>query len=259
MAQALYDYWFVQFDFPDENGKPYKSSGGKMVWNSQLKQEIPDGWDVARISDVCDINSQTYQAKEAWSHVEYLDTSNLTENLISEITYINLETESLPSRAKRKVQHLDVLFSSVRPNQRHLGIILNPPSHLLVSTGFVVLSAQKEKTSPYMIYCIVKSEEVVQAMQKIGELATSSYPSIRPEDLASVQFATPKSGSNLFAAYNRVVAPLYQRIDNIKQEIKKLTKQRDFLLPLLMNGQVQVKPQGVNYHFMEYKNPPLVA
>ena len=249
MAQALYDYWFVQFDFPDENGKPYKSSGGKMVWNSQLKQEIPDGWDVTRISDVCDINSQAYQTKDAWSHVEYLDTSNLTENVISEITHINLETESLPSRAKRKVQHLDVLFSSVRPNQRHLGIILNPPSNLLVSTGFVVLSAQKEKTSPYMIYCIVKSEEVVQAMQKIGELATSSYPSIRPEDLASVQFATPKSGSNLFASYNRVVAPLYQRIDNIKQEIKKLTKQRDFLLPLLMNGQVQVKP--LNYRLSD--------
>lgn len=249
MAQALYDYWFVQFDFPDENGNPYKSSGGKMVWNEVLKREIPEGWDVARIRDVCDINSQSYQAKEAWSHVEYLDTSNLKENVISELTCINLETEPLPSRAKRKVQHLDVLFSSVRPNQRHLGIILNPPSHLLVSTGFVVLSTQKEKTSPYMIYCIVKSEEVVQAMQKIGELATSSYPSIRPEDLASVQFATPTSGSNLFAAYNRVVAPLYQRIDNIKQEIKNHTIQRDFLLPLLMNGQVQVRPRReLNYH-----------
>ena len=104
MAQALYDYWFVQFDFPDENGKPYKSSGGKMVWNSQLKQEIPDGWDVTRISDVCDINSQAYQTKDAWSHVEYLDTSNLTENVISEITHINLETESLPKSVQDEVK-----------------------------------------------------------------------------------------------------------------------------------------------------------
>lgn len=252
MAQALYDYWFVQYDFPDENGKPYKSSGGKMVWNEQLKREIPEGWVVAKISDVCDINSQSYQARDAWSHAEYLDTSNLTDNDISELTYINIETEPLPSRAKRKVSHRDVLFSSVRPNQRHLGIILNPPSHLLVSTGFVVLSAQKEKTSPYMIYCIVKSEEVVHAMQKIGELATSSYPSIRPEDLASVQFATPTSGSNLLAECDRAFAPLYKRIDNIKQEIKRLATQRDFLLPLLMSGQVQVKPQGeLNYHLSD--------
>ena len=256
MAQALYDYWFVQFDFPDENGKPYKSSGGKMVWNDKLKKEIPYGWAVAKISDVCDINSQSYQAREAWVHVEYLDTSNLTDNVISELTYINLKTESLPSRAKRKIQHLDILFSSVRPNQRHLGLILNPSSRLLVSTGFVVLTHRRDKTSPYMIYSIVKSEEVVQAMQKIGELATSAYPSIRPEDLASVQFATPQSDVNLLASYDRAVAPLYQRMDNVKREIKRLSKQRDFLLPLLMNGQVQVRPQGeLNYRLY----PLLVA
>ena len=77
MAQAFYDYWFVHFDFPDENGNPYKSSGGKMVWNDKLKREIPEGWDVARISDVCDITPQSYPAKDAWSHVECLDTGNL--------------------------------------------------------------------------------------------------------------------------------------------------------------------------------------
>ena len=253
MAQALYDYWFVQFDFPDENGKPYKSSGGKMVWNEKLKKKIPAEWDCCKIKDVCDINACTYQSRESWANVAYLDTSNLTDNMISELTNIDLSVDSLPSRARRKVRHLDVLFSSVRPNQRHFGIMLHPQPNMLVSTGFVVLSYQCNKTSPYLVYNLVKSDEVIQSMQKIGELATSAYPSIRPEDLANVEFAAPKSGDILFSVFDMIAAPFYHRMDDIKKEISMLSKQRDFLLPLLMNGQVQVKP--LNYRLY----PLLVA
>ncbi len=249
MAQALYDYWFVQFDFPDENGKPYKSSGGKMVWNEELMREIPEGWIAARIADVCDINSCTYLSQEKWGDVMYLDTSSITDNLISNLSYIDLAVENLPSRARRKVKHLDVIFSSVRPIQRHLGILVNPVPNMLVSTGFIVLSSRPNQTSPYAVFHVVKSEKVVQSMQKIGESATSSYPSIRPDDLANVLFPLPLPKAQMFADFDKVIAPLYKRMDELKRSMRILSKQRDFLLPLLMNGQVQVKPRGgeLNY------------
>lgn len=240
LAQALYDYWFVQFDFPDENGKPYKSSGGKMVWNEELKREIPVGWHAVRLSDTCHVNASTYREKEAWRMVKYIDTSNLTNNVIGKIETFDLKIDKLPSRARRKIQDADVLFSTVRPIQCHYGLMLNPEPNLLVSTGFVVLSAIRNIISPYLVFCIVSSQSIVQDMQQKAETGTSSYPSIRPEHLGDVIVPLPKERKEIMTYFEDIVEPLYRKIDMIHRNTRQLAEQRDFLLPLLMSGQVKV-------------------
>ena len=108
MAKQLYDYWFVQFDFPDENGNPYKSSGGEMVYNSTLKREIPAGWEVENLYNLCLINRETISKNDNIETIVYLDTSNLTENRITD--FIVHSRENAPSRAQRKVMDGTLLF-----------------------------------------------------------------------------------------------------------------------------------------------------
>ena len=140
MAKQLYDYWFVQFDFPNENGKPYKSSGGKMVWNEKLKREIPKGWNVLKLGEHCSFNKRT--SNGYFNHpILYLDTSNITNNTIDELQFLNPSSDIIPSRARRLVQEGDIVYSTVRPNLKHFGIIMNPDYNMVVSTGFAVITA----------------------------------------------------------------------------------------------------------------------
>ena len=111
MAKQLYDYWFVQFDFPDENGRPYKSSGGAMVYNEQLKREIPEGWEIKSIGELCEFNKSSLTARTLPKKMLYLDTSNLTKNTISELQELTSD-DIIPSRARRLVQKLTILYSS---------------------------------------------------------------------------------------------------------------------------------------------------
>ncbi len=119
MAKQLYDYWFVQFDFPNEDGKPYKSSGGAMVWNEKLKREIPIGWTCCSIKEMCDINKKTIN-KDEHKQIEYLDTGSITQGHISNTEIYRVDMA--PSRAQRKVEDLSILYSSVRPRLLHYGI-----------------------------------------------------------------------------------------------------------------------------------------
>ena len=100
-------------------------------------------WKEYKLGDICKSNINSYSEKDNWSFVNYLDTGNITENKISDIQFIDLSSESLPSRARRKVQLNDIIYSTVRPNQKHFGIIKNQPENFLVSTGFAVLHINK--------------------------------------------------------------------------------------------------------------------
>ena len=101
-------------------------------------------WKQARLGAIAALNQENYSKKDGWKHVNYLDTGNITRGTIDEIVYIDLEKERLPSRARRKVFRNDIVYSTVRPNQEHYGIIKNPVPNMLVSTGFVTISANEE-------------------------------------------------------------------------------------------------------------------
>ena len=237
MAKQLYDYWFVQFDFPNEEGKPYKSSGGAMVWNERLKREIPIGWTCCSIKEMCDINKKTIN-KDEHKQIEYLDTGSITQGHISNTEIYSVDMA--PSRAQRKVEDLSILYSSVRPRLLHYGILSTPRENFIVSTGFVTLDAKCKKMA-LMVYYFLTSNTITEHLASIADTAVSSYPSISPDDIAYLDIVIPSN--DIIQKYNDIVEPMFRKMSTLRKEIDSLTKQRDELLPLLMNGQA-----SVNYH-----------
>ena len=237
LTKHIYDYWFVQFDFPDENGKPYKSSGGKMVWNETLKREIPEGWEVKDIDSLCSFNDRSLTTRTMPNRMLYLDTSNLTQNYITELQEL---TSNFPSRARRLVQNKTILYSTVRPNQCHYGILINPENELVVSTGFATIDVNDEDVlSPYMLYSFLTTPSNVQYLHNIAVNAVSSYPSINPSDIGQMKLAIPHNTS-LMKDFNSRVADIYSKINTNCNEIKHLSELRSYLLPLLMTGQAKL-------------------
>lgn len=236
MAKQLYDYWFVQFDFPNEDGKPYKSSGGEMVWNEKLKREIPKGWNVLKLGEHCSFNKRT--SNGYFNHpILYLDTSNITNNTIDELQFLNPSSDIIPSRARRLVQEGDIVYSTVRPNLKHFGIIMNPDYNMVVSTGFAVITANWSAYR-YFIYQFLTQAATVENLSTIAQSAVSAYPSINTSDIENLDLVVPPD--SMIEKYAKTACRLYLQIDTNYKEIKSLTKQRDELLPLLMNGQVSV-------------------
>ena len=240
MAKQLYDYWFVQFDFPNEEGKPYKSSGGAMVWNERLKREIPIGWTCCSIKEMCDINKKTIN-KDEHKQIEYLDTGSITQGHISNTEIYSVDMA--PSRAQRKVEDLSILYSSVRPRLLHYGILSTPRENFIVSTGFVTLDAKCKKMA-LMVYYFLTSNTITEHLASIADTAVSSYPSISPDDIAYLDIVIPSN--DIIQKYNDIVEPMFRKMSTLRKEIDSLTKQRDELLPLLMNGQA-----SVNYHLSD--------
>lgn len=105
---------------------------------------LNEEWIECKLGDICKTNQKSYSTNDNWDFVNYLDTGNITENKISEIQHIDLTTSDLPSRAKRKVSENSIIYSTVRPNQKHFGIIKSQPQNFLVSTGFAVLDVNNK-------------------------------------------------------------------------------------------------------------------
>ena len=148
-------------------------------------------WKKVRLGDIVITNQNTYSPKEKWGYVNYLDTGNLTMNRIDSIQYIDLSKEKLPSRAKRKVKYNSIVYSTVRPNQLHYGIIKDQPENFLVSTGFVVVDVDYGVANPDYIYYILTQREITEHLQAIGEQSVSAYPSIKPSDIEDLEVYLP--------------------------------------------------------------------
>jgi len=240
IAKTLYDYWFVQFDFPDQNGKPYKSSGGKMIYNPELKREIPEGWGVEKISEFLVLNKDKYNKELNWKKIHYLETSNLIENKIEKLKKLDIKSDKIPSRAKEIVKDRDILYSLVRPNQMHFGFIRNPIQNLVASTGFILLSCEDNPIYNIFFYLFMTLPNNVRRMIKLSESSTSSYPSIRPEDILNMEIVTPYDFSN-YRSLVEYLDKIYYQIDVLYKQNEALIQLRDWLLPMLMNGQVKVE------------------
>ena len=122
-----------------------------------------------RLGNVILTNVASYSLKEEWSYVNYLDTGNITENSIAGIQLIDLNTEKLPSRARRKVKYNSIIYSTVRPNQRHFGIIKELPENFLVSTGFVVIDVCQEMVDADYLYFWLSQDNIVELLHTIAE------------------------------------------------------------------------------------------
>lgn len=144
-----------------------------------------------RLGDVILTNNESYSLKEEWSYVNYLDTGSITESSIVEIQRIDLNTEKLPSRARRKVKYNSIIYSTVRPNQRHFGIIKELPENFLVSTGFVVIDVCQEMVDADYLYFWLSQESIVELLHAIAEQSVSTYPSIKALDIENLEIDLP--------------------------------------------------------------------
>lgn len=148
-------------------------------------------WRTVKVGDLVKINISSYSKSDKWEFVNYLDTGSIIANAVGEIQRINLASEKLPSRAKRKVYLNDIVYSTVRPNQRHYGIIKSIPDNFLVSTGFAVLHCNQEKIIPDYLYFLLSQNDIVDSLHAIAEQSVSAYPSLKPSDIENLEITIP--------------------------------------------------------------------
>ncbi|GAA8820499.1 hypothetical protein VN1330_00180 [Helicobacter pylori] len=164
-------------------------------------------------NSVIAINQNNYTKQDNYKKVCYLDTDNITNNRINAFLKIDLTKEKLPSRAKRKCSLNSIIYSSVRPNQRHFGIIKEIPKNFLVSTAFIVIDIiDLEKLDPNYLYYYITQDKITHYLQRIAECGTSSYPSITPLDFLNIKIKLyPLETQQKIA---RTLSILDQKIEN---------------------------------------------
>ena len=154
-------------------------------------RKLDGAWHEVALREVADLNEETYSPKEAWPFVNYLDTGSITENRIAEIQKLEDGKDKIPSRARRKVQPGDIVYSTVRPNQRHFGLLKSIPENFLASTGFAVLRGKEGITDTGFLYWFLAQDHIIEYLHSIAENSTSAYPSIRPSELERLTLALP--------------------------------------------------------------------
>lgn len=196
-------------------------------------------WKEYKLGDICKSNINSYSEKDNWSFVNYLDTGNITENKISDIQFIDLSSESLPSRARRKVQLNDIIYSTVRPNKKHFGIIKNQPENFLVSTGFAVLHINKIIADPNFIFYNLIQNENTESLHAIAEQTTSAYPAIKPYDIENLSIKLPP-----LPTQQKIAAILSSLDDKIELNNKINTNLEQQAVALFKNWFVDFEPFG---------------
>ncbi len=159
--------------------------------NGEKAPSPSDNWSKLSLRDCVTINDSTYSQNRDWKFINYLDTSSITENTIHRIQRLIVGRDTIPSRAKRMVCQGDIVYSTVRPNKRHFGVLKNLQENLLVSTGFAVLRGREGIADTEFIYWYLTQPSVVNHLHAIAEQNTSAYPSIKPSDIERLEINLP--------------------------------------------------------------------
>ena len=239
MAKQLYDYWFVQFDFPNEEDKPYKSSGGAMVWNEKLKRKIPQGWSNGILSDVANITmGQSPDGSSYNEDGEGIIFYQGSTDFGLRFPDIRQYTTS-PSRYANKG---DILMSVRAP----VGALNIANNDCCIGRGLSALSS-KIGSMPHLYYLMNDFRLKFEGMNSAG----TTFGSITKNELFSLPVIIPTK--SVISEFEQVCEPIFYKQMIIGEEINALTKQRDELLPLLMNGQA-----SVNYHLSARTDLPIL-
>lgn len=237
MARTIYDYWFLQFDFPDENGKPYKSSGGKMVWNEELKRDIPEGWKSGNIADLGEIvaggtpstTHPEYYSEEGIAWITPNDLSNTNDKYIShgerDISQLGLHNSSA------KVMPKGTVLLTSRAPIGYLGIAMN---EVCTNQGFKSIVPYDKYGSEFVYYTVLN---MVPYIKSLG--TGSTFTEVSKEVISKVKIVIPQE--EIVENFNNTIITIGEKRAQVEKENKELASLRDFLLPLLMNGQVGFK------------------
>lgn len=238
MAKLLYDYWFVQFDFPDENGKPYKSSGGKMIWNDDLKRDIPEGWEVKQISDITKrvkvgfvgtVDKYYCSNEEGFPIVR---PAEMSTNGIDYGSLRHITVDFYNKNKKSQVHKNDILISRCGKDGIPNIYDSDEPGQVL---NAVIIEPDNDMASSNFIQEMLKSD--YSQVQISHRTSGSVQGVINTEMIAKILLSYNQS---TVKAFSKTIKYYYALMSNAKKENDLLASFRDFLLPMLMNGQVKV-------------------
>jgi len=240
MAKTLYDYWFVQFDFPNEQGKPYKSSGGKMVYNAELKREIPERWEVGNIGNYCP-SSGGFAFKSSWwtnEGVSVVKIKDIQEDYtidISNLAKVDLTDKKIDDKFKAKPGDILIAMTGATVGKYGIVPITDYPIYVNQRVGYFNLGNEPTEKLPYLI----NSLNQPYFREMIFSLASgAAQPNISNEQINRISLIIPDR--TIVNKYNLKFAPFYKTILNNQRQNQQLSALRDWLLPMLMNGQVTV-------------------
>jgi type I restriction enzyme S subunit len=228
MAQAIYREWFVHFRFP----------GHKQVnlVPSPLGL-IPEGWSIARLSEVAAVNELSIRRGEEPEEIVYVDIASVSPGSINEKK--RMKFGDAPGRARRTVRHGDTIWSMVRPNRKSFSIILDPEPNLIVSTGFAVLSATKVPFS--YLYHAVTTEDFAGYLA--NRATGAAYPAVKEEDFEAAQLLRPNTV--LLEHFHALAVPMLEMREGLARKNRNLRQTRDLLLPKLISGELDVSKMVV--------------
>ena len=233
LAKTIYDYWFVQFDFPDKNGKPYKSSGGKMVWNEQLKREVPEGWEVGTIHSICDLlvgGTPSKKVSDYWNgSIPFWGPTDCSDSIFqfhtaSQITdsgFAHCSSDMIPENstvitARGSIGKVAMVGVKMAMNQSCFAFHSNDGEDVFLYYLAKQLVNHLKQTSTGSVFNAFVSSDLKNVILSLGN----------------------KSVRHL---YSQIADGVFMQIKTLVQQINELINLRDTLLPLLMNGQVVVK------------------
>ena len=175
-------------------------------------------WKECKLGDIVSSNNKSIDKTYEFKNIQYLDTGSLTNNKID--GFQEFKISDAPSRAKRLVKHQDIVYSTVRPIQRHFGFIENPQENLVVSTGFSVIETNQKLACPKFIYYFLSSDETVEILDVIAEASTSAYPSLKPSDIENLDISLPLLEEQ--KAIAEVLSSLDDKIDLLHRQNQTL-------------------------------------
>lgn len=242
LAKTIYDYWFVQFDFPDEKGRPYKSSGGRMVWNEILKKEIPVNWEVKTIQNVVESIKTGLNPRDNFilnnGNIRYITVKNIMTN--GNIDFYSCDTVNEKARdiihQRSDIKKGDILFASIAPLGRCYLIQENPEYWDINESVFSIRA--KKYISPEYLYMFLTSNTFIQ---KAENSATGSiFAGIRIKTLEKIPVLVPIT--DVLNSFKIIISKIMYHKYLLEIENRNLSELRDFILPMLMNGQISVNP-----------------
>ena len=241
MAKQLYDYYFVQFDFPNEQGKPYKTSGGAMVWNEKLKREIPAGWEVKSVNEISTNARGVAYTKddlvEKDNGILVLRGNNIQDNKLIYDSNVAYVPKSFVN-AEQCIKKHDIIVTMSSGSKEHIG----KSAMFYKDSDNETFGAFLSKFTPnvncdFVLHQIFVSEYFKTKIKLIAN--GTGINNLTNQTFDEIFIAMPDISS--LNKFNILMKPIYENIGNLTQQSQALTAQRDALLPLLMNGQVSVE------------------
>lgn len=241
MAKTIYDYWFTQFDFPNEHGNPYLSSNGQMVWNETAKQKLPVGWFCSKmetaIENICTGLNPRDNFKLGGGSIKYITVKNLRSDGVLDFSGCDTIDEAARQIVHRRsdVSVGDILFASIAPLGRCY-LVQEAPQDWDINESVFSIRYNKSTVTPEYLYMHLQSEAFVKESTACS--TGSIFKGIRINSLMDSKIIVPPM--QVIESFSKEVRPLFALQNKLNKETHSLTQLRDWLLPMLMNGQATV-------------------